>query len=94
MHRFLVQIDVCYTVHRLMIGLGVIELNIAPLSDLQKIEYVYTDVYTITSSRFECEECEIQRFLVQIAVCYTVNRLMIGLGRIQLIVLLAGLPKI
>ena len=50
MHRFLVQIAVCYTVHRLMIGLRGIELNIVLLAGLPKIEYVYTDVHTITPS--------------------------------------------
>ena len=49
MHRFLFQIAVSYTVHRLIIRLGGIELNIALLAGLLKIEYVYTDVHTIIS---------------------------------------------
>ena len=94
MHRSLVQIAVCYTVNRLMIGLGGIQL-IVLLTGLPKIEYVYTDVHTITPSLSDCWECEMHRFLVQIAVCYTVHRLMIGLGGIELnIALLSGLPKI
>ena len=69
MHRFLVQIAVCWTVHRLMLELRVMELNIVLLAGLPKIEYVYTDVHTVTPSLSDCLKCEMHRFLVQVAVC-------------------------